>query len=162
MFGVGSELTRATPWSESMRCIFALALGATRAAIVKTSPRAMVSRRVCLLFMTPPVRVDFMHQTLGGEPRRVVRRRYARSVKLVTLAALAPREIFGELWQYEETGRIIRSVSPRPGAPSICGVHGVGEALPQEPYPAPPFCARSVQKHHEPGAAANPGQTEPA
>ena len=38
-----------------------------------------------------------------------------------------------ETWQYEETGRIIRSVSPRPGAPSICGVHGVGEALPQEP-----------------------------
>jgi hypothetical protein len=37
-----------------------LALGAMRAAIVKMSPRAMVSRRVCLLFMTPPVGIDFM------------------------------------------------------------------------------------------------------
>jgi len=43
-----------------MRCIFAFALGATKAAIVKTSPRAMVSRRVCLLFITPPVSIDFM------------------------------------------------------------------------------------------------------
>ena len=36
-------------------------------------------------------------------------------------------------WHDEETGRIIRSVSPRSGAPSTCGVHGAGEALPQEP-----------------------------
>ena len=51
----------------------------------------------------------------------------------------------GEAWQYEETARIIRSVSPRPGAPSICGVHGAGEALPQEPT-RPLLSARAARQ----------------
>ena len=66
-------------------------------------------------------------------------RRYVRNVKLVTLAALLQTGDSSDwIWQYEETERIIRSVSPRPGAPSSAAYMGSGR-LCRRSRPGPSF-----------------------